>query len=117
MTAAARADRVALTEQLKALGVTRKSRPGRALLRAVELGYITELRCAMPVCERGEDRRGDFKPYARPLPDWMWSAEHIIPRRLGGKLTADNVMLAHRGCNREDFAKTVRKGKSRPLTP
>lgn len=91
-----------LVERLSALGVTNKTRAGHALLRAVELGYITELRCEMPQCKRGDDRRGDFDPPARPLPEWMWSVEHIVPKGEGGRLTPDNVILAHRKCNQDD---------------
>jgi hypothetical protein len=98
-----------LLEGFRKLGVTRRSPAGRALLGAVERGLITELKCAMPVCERGEDRREDFDPSPPPLPDWMWSAEHVTHKRHGGKLTPENVQLAHRRCNSEDFARTVRK--------
>jgi hypothetical protein len=49
----------------------------------------------------------------RPLPNWMPSAEHIIPKKDGGRLRLDNVRLAHRGGNREDYAKTVRKKRRR----
>ena len=91
-----------LMKQLSALGVTNKTRAGHALLRAVELGYVTELRCAMPQCKRGDDRRSDFDPYGRPLSEWMWSVEHIVSKAEGGRLSPDNVMLAHRKCNQDD---------------
>jgi 5-methylcytosine-specific restriction endonuclease McrA len=54
---------------------------------------------------------------ARPLPDWIPTADHYpTPKKAGGKLTWDNVRLAHRGCNWEDAARLTRK-KTRKVRP
>ena len=92
--------------QLKALGVK-----GRPLLRAAELGYITELLCAMPTCfcpvEMGGGRW--FAPRAAQWNDWEPTFEHFpIPKVEGGRATPENGVLAHRVCNKLDHS--IRNG-------
>jgi hypothetical protein len=57
-----------LAEKLQALGVRRGSRPGRALLRAAELGYIKYLRCEMEECLYPQElgSRGYFESIGGP---------------------------------------------------
>ena len=56
------------------------------LIKAAELGYITEVRCAMPECfcpgELGG--AGYFEPVTPELSDWSPTQEHFpIPKRKG----------------------------------
>lgn len=95
-----------LVDQLRALGVRRKSRSGRALLQAAELGYVKSLQCAMEECLYPEELGGRsyFEPISRPLPEWIPTADHFpILQKDGGQLAADNVRLAHRLCNRVGY--------------
>jgi hypothetical protein len=92
-----------IPDQLRALAVHRKSRSGRALLQATELGRIMELRCAMEECLYPQKLGGRsyFEVISRPLTDWIPTADHYpILQKDGGRLVADNVRLAHRLCNR-----------------
>jgi hypothetical protein len=87
--------------QLRALGVK------GVLIKAAELGYITELRCGMPKCFCPEEwgGAGYFEP--RPIGSWSyWEPTHEhypTPKRDGGKATPDNTILAHRLCNKLDY--------------
>ena len=99
MTAAAGKTAV---EQREALGVGGNHWP------LAKDGQIIDVRCEMPqcYCHRG---RGYFEPKSPPLSDWSPTADHYPKLKMdGGKLSADNVRLAHRLCNRRDFGWRVR---------
>jgi hypothetical protein len=67
-------------------------------------GQIAEVRCEMPQCYCFLGRR-HFDPRSTGSgSDWELTADHY-PRLKshGGQLTADNVRLAHRLCNRRDY--------------
>jgi hypothetical protein len=77
----------------------------RILIKAAELGYITQVTCRMPECFCPEELGGarHFEPVTAELSDWMPTVEHFpIPKRDGGRDRVDNVVLAHRLCNRID---------------
>lgn len=91
-----------VAKSLRAFGVK-----GGPLIKAAELGYITELRCAMPRCFCPEELGGAgwFAPRSRTWDDWEPTHEHFpIPKRDGGKATPDNTILAHRICNKLDYS-------------
>jgi hypothetical protein len=95
----------AVAAQLKKQGVS------GALIRAAEQGYITQLECMMETCfcpdELGgashfEPRTDDPRHWTN---DWTPTVEHYpIPARDKGKETVNNVILAHRLCNRIDYS-------------
>ena len=87
--------------QLRALGVR------GILITAAEQGYITQLECAMPECHCPEELGGKtfFEHVPESIPEWVPTPDHINLKSEGGKLTVENVRLAHRLCNRVDFAK------------
>lgn len=65
-------------------------------------GQIVDVHCEMPQCYcfRG---RTYFEPRG-PYSDWEPTADHYPRLKMhGGHLTADNVRLAHRLCNRRDY--------------
>jgi hypothetical protein len=75
------------------------------LILAAERGLIVRLRCEMPVCliENNEGREY-FEKRGGPDKKWAPSADHFpIARRHGGSLTPDNIRLAHRLCNTNDY--------------
>ena len=77
------------------------------IVRAAELGYITEVKCGMPKCFCPEELGGawHFKPLADGYSDWNPTHEHFpVPKRDGGQRTVDNSILAHRLCNRIDYS-------------
>ena len=90
----------------------------RELIRAAEQGYITELRCAMPVCFYPDTKptpgyypapnadcegRGQFESNDGQHP-WGPSADHFpLLECQGGRLTPENTRLAHKLCNSEDY--------------
>jgi hypothetical protein len=83
------------------------------LVKAAELGYITEMTCGMPKCFCPEELggAGHFEPRTHPWTDWEPTHEHFpIPRRDGGQRTLDNTVLAHRLCNKLDYS--ISKGLS-----
>jgi hypothetical protein len=91
----------AAAAKLKALGAK------RILIKAAEQGYITQLACKMPECFCPEELGGAcyFEPVTPELSDWMPTVEHYpLSNREGGKETVDNVLLAHRLCNRIDYS-------------
>jgi hypothetical protein len=91
----------AAAAKLKALGAK------RVLIKAAEQGYITQLACKMPECFCPEELGGAcyFEPVTPELSDWMPTVEHYpLSQREGGKETVDNVLLAHRLCNRIDYS-------------
>ena len=57
----------------------------------------------MPTCYCPMGRR-HFADAGPDLDDWMPTFEHIVPKRDGGRETVDNGILAHRLCNRLDYA-------------
>ena len=83
-------------EELERLGV-------RGILwRLARDGQLNDVRCEMPQCYCFRGRK-HFDP--RPSgSDWELTADHY-PRLKsdGGRLTPDNVRLAHRLCNRRDY--------------
>jgi hypothetical protein len=106
----------AVAAQLKELGVT------GVLIQAAEQGYITELACQMPRCFCPEELGGKthFEPVTSDLKDWtsdwMPTHEHFpLPRREGGHRVVDNSVLAHRLCNRVDYAIEVDRPHAKDL--
>ena len=88
------------------------------LIKAAEQGYITELACKMPTCFCPEECGGPThsEPVDSTLSDWMPTVEHFpIPKRDGGLEAVDNVILAHRLCNRVDFSITSGRSHRRDL--
>ena len=86
--------------ELRALGVK------GTLIKAAELGYVTEVTCGMPKCFCPEELGGAgyFERRTHPWTDWEPTHEHFpIPKREGGKATPDNTILAHRLCNKLDY--------------
>ncbi len=86
--------------KLRALGVK------GVLIKAAELGYITEVTCGMPKCFCPEELGGasHFVIRTQTWNDWEPTHEHFpIPKREGGKATPDNTILAHRLCNKFDY--------------
>lgn len=93
-------------------------RAKRILIRAAELGYVTEVTCAMRECFCPEELGGRryFEPVSTEPSDWSPTHEHFpIPKREGGKETPDNTILAHRLCNRIDYSKAVGRSHRRDL--
>ena len=90
----------AAARKLSALGVK------GILIKAAELGYITEVRCWMPKCFCPEELGGAgyFERRTHPWTDWEPTHEHFpIPKRDGGQRTLENTILAHRLCNKLDY--------------
>ncbi len=91
-----------MARKLRALGVK------GTLIKAAELGYLTELTCGMPKCFCPEEWGGAGYFERRPTRSWSdWEPTHKhfpIPKRDGGKATPDNTVLAHRLCNRLDYS-------------
>ena len=98
--------------KLKSLGVK------GILIKAAELGYITQVTCRMPECFCPEELGGAcyFEPVTNPGTDWMPTHEHF-PRakREGGHRSLDNAVLAHRLCNRIDYSITVGRSYAKDL--
>ena len=90
-----------VVEQLEALGV-------RGILRHLARdGQINDVRCEMPQCYCFRGRRY-FDPRSSRS-DWEPTADHYPRLKMhGGELTADNIRLAHRLCNRRDYGWRVR---------
>jgi len=84
-------------EKLDALGV-------RGILwQLARDGQIIDVRCEMPQCYCFRGRR-HFEPRSAGYSDWELTADHYPRLKMhGGHLTADNVRLAHRLCNRRDY--------------
>ena len=106
----------AAAAKLKALGVK------GILIKAAEQGYITQLACKMPNCFCPEELGGAcyFEPvtdeWSDWRSDWMPTVEHFpVYRKDGGKETVDNVILAHRLCNRLDHSLRVGRSHGRDL--
>jgi hypothetical protein len=88
------------------------------LVRAAELGYITEVKCGMPKCFCPEELGGAryFESLAAGYSDWIPTHEHF-PRskRDGGHRTVENSVLAHRLCNRIDYSIAVGRSHASDL--
>ena len=107
----------AVAAELKKLGVKKRN-----LIRAAELGYITELACAMPYCFCPEELggatyfvafTGDWSDWRT---DWMPTHEHFpIAKRHGGGDGVDNTILAHRLCNRIDHSIAAGRSHAKDL--
>jgi hypothetical protein len=83
-------------ETFEALGVR------GILLQLARDGQILDVRCEMPQCSCVRGRRY-FDPTS-PRSDWSPTPDHYpILRARGGRLTPDNVRLAHLLCNRRDY--------------
>ena len=94
----------------------------RILIKAAEQGYITQVACKMPECFCPEELGGAcyFEPVTNEWSDWrsdwMPTAEHFpVYKKDGGKETVDNVILAHRLCNRLDHSLRVDRPHKRDL--
>lgn len=90
-----------MAAKLRSLGVK------GPLIKAAELGYITEVRCGMPRCFCPEvlGGAGYFEPRTHRWNDWEPTFEHFpIPKREGGRQSVDNAVLAHRLCNKLDYS-------------
>jgi hypothetical protein len=90
----------------------------RILIKAAELGYITEVKCGMPECFCPEELGGAwyFEPVTHPGTDWMPTLEHFpISKREGGRESVDNAVLAHRLCNRMDYSISAGRSHKRDL--
>ena len=90
----------------------------RILVKAAELGYITQVTCRMPECFCPEELGGAcyFEPVTDGHSDWMPTHEHF-PRskREGGRRSVDNAILAHRLCNRIDYSISAGRSYARDL--
>jgi hypothetical protein len=88
-------------EQLEAWGV-------RGILwQLARDGQLVDVRCEMPQCYCFRGRRY-FDPRSSGSA-WEPTADHYPRLKMhGGHLTADNVRLAHRLCNRRDYEWRVR---------
>ena len=65
-------------------------------------GQLLDVRCEMPQCYCFRGRR--YFESVSSGSDWSPTADHYPWLKMhGGHLTADNVRLAHRLCNRQDF--------------
>jgi hypothetical protein len=88
------------------------------LIKAAELGYITEVTCRMPQCFCPEELGGAsyFEPVTAELSDWMPTLEHFpLSKREGGRKSVDNAVLAHRLCNRIDYSIAVGRSHASDL--
>ena len=91
-----------VAQKLRDLGVK-----DRDLIKAAELGYITQMRCGMPKCFCPEELGGAgyFEPRTHPWTLFEPTFEHFpIPKGEGGSKSVDNAVLAHRICNKLDFS-------------
>ena len=95
--AAARAARKSVVRRLEKVGVRRG-----ILHQLAKDGQILYVRCEMPQCYCSRGRMYfDARP---PFTDWTATADHYPMLKMhGGHLTADNVRLAHKLCNRRDY--------------
>ena len=72
----------------------------------------------MPECFCPEELGGarHFVPVTPELSDWMPTVEHFpLSKREGGRESVDNVVLAHRLCNRIDYSISVGRSYKRDL--
>jgi hypothetical protein len=93
----------------------------RILIKAAEQGYITQVACKMPECFCPEELGGAcyFEPVNKWSDwriDWTPTVEHFpVYKKDGGKERVDNVILAHRLCNRLDYSLRVGRSHKRDL--
>lgn len=74
-------------------------------------GQLTDLRCEMRSCYCPKGRK-HFAFKTNPMHKWAPNPDHSpILKMHGGKLTADNVRVAHVLCNNRDFAWRKRVGE------
>jgi hypothetical protein len=94
-------EQASAVEQLAKLGV-------RGILRQLaQDGQLVDVRCEMPQCYCFEGRA--HFDQASPQTDWSPTADHYPRLKAhGGHLTPENVRLAHRLCNRRDYAWRMR---------
>jgi hypothetical protein len=72
------------------------------LLQLARDGQLIDVRCEMPQCYCPRGRRDFEKRSTRS--EWQPTADHYPKLKMhGGKLTRDNVRLAHRLCNQRDY--------------
>jgi hypothetical protein len=93
-------------------------RAHKVLVRAAEEGRITQVACKMPECYCPEELGGAtfFQINADPQTDWMPTPDHYPTMKMnGGKLSTDNVRLAHKLCNRIDYSKQIDRPYKRDL--
>lgn len=90
----------------------------RILIRMAEQGQILEVKCEMPECYCPKGRKHFADPGSGDK-HWRPSADHYpVLESKDGKLTSDNVRLAHVRCNQVDFewrqrtAQMLAEGKS-----
>ena len=79
------------------------------LITAAEQGRIAEVKCGMARCYCPESLGGTshFVPLTDGWSDWNPTHEHApIAKRDGGHRTVDNSILAHRFCNKIDYARS-----------
>ena len=89
------ADR-SVAEELRRRGVK------GVLVQMAEQGQLLAMKCEMPqcYCPRGRRHFDSISPGAH----WMPTADHYPMLKMhGGRLTPDNVRLAHRVCNQRDY--------------
>ena len=89
------ADR-SVAEELRRRGVK------GVLVQMAERGQLLAMKCEMPqcYCPRGRRHFDSISPGAH----WMPTADHYPMLKMhGGRLTPDNVRLAHRVCNQRDY--------------
>ena len=102
----------AAARELKRLGAK------RILIKAAELGYITQVTCRMPECFCPEELGGarHFELVTAELSDWMPTHEHFpISKRERGRVSVDNAVLAHRLCNRIDYSISAERSYAKDL--
>ena len=93
------AERQALVAGLREIGIA----DGVFHMMALD-GQLLEIKCETPKCYCGQGRQYFPKP---PVPDSDWdpTLDHYpILKSNGGHKDPWNVRLAHKLCNREDFA-------------
>lgn len=101
-----------VAEELKRLNAK------RVLIEAAKQRKIRVVRCRMPVCYCPDELGGRewFEPVTPELSDWMPTNDHFpILKCNGGKETVENSRLAHRLCNRVDYAKQIKRPYAKDL--
>lgn len=93
-----------VADQLRALGVK------GVLVRMADQGQVLKLKCEMPECHHPVGR-GVFDPAKSKPNSWAPSADHYpVLKSAGGKLTPENVRLAHVRCNHLDYVRRTQIG-------
>ena len=94
-----RAQRQAVIDELLAIGIEHG-----VFVTMAEAGQLVELVCETPKCYC-PDGRAFFPEPPIPDSDWDPTIDHYpILRSMGGHKDPWNVRLAHKLCNREDYA-------------